>query len=153
MKRIFSIFILILSLFFIDDVCAETSINNVNNNQNTFDAFPQFFDLRRLGLVSPIKNQKSYGTCWSFASLGAIETSLIPKNPNIDFSEWHLAYFNYYGDNTVDLAPFEEFYNSGGYPSFYTSTLSQWIGPVLENELPYETPKEEIDLSLKQKSE
>ena len=36
---------------------------------DTEDVFPSELDLRDLGLVTPTKDQGSYGTCWAFASI------------------------------------------------------------------------------------
>ena len=56
---------------------------------------PDSFDLRRKGLVSPVKEQSPYGTCWAFSAINSIETSLMAREPDIDLSEWHLAYYTY----------------------------------------------------------
>jgi len=54
------------------------------------------FDLRPLGLVSDVRNQNPFGTCWAFSSIAALESSM-RKNGAYpgDLSEWHLAYFAY----------------------------------------------------------
>jgi cathepsin L len=46
------------------------------------------FDYRRLGKVTPVKDQWSCGSCWDFAAVGALESSyLIRNNKTIDVSE------------------------------------------------------------------
>ncbi len=72
-------------------------------------SLPSSYDLRNIdgnSYVSKVKNQGDYGTCWSFGTIAAIESNLIKSNlasPDIDLSEWHLAYFNYYqNDNLGD---------------------------------------------------
>lgn len=46
------------------------------------------FDYRRLGKVTPVKDQMSCGSCWDFAAVGALESSyLIRNNKTIDVSE------------------------------------------------------------------
>ena len=54
------------------------------------------YDLRSLGFVSPVRNQGSYGTCWAFSSIAALESNMRKSGsyPG-DLSEWHLAYFTY----------------------------------------------------------
>lgn len=48
----------------------------------------QAFDYRRLGKVTPVKDQMSCGSCWDFAAVGALESSyLIRNNKTIDVSE------------------------------------------------------------------
>ena len=47
---------------------------------------PATYDLRTLGRVTSVKDQNPYGTCWSFASLGSLESCLLPGE-TWDFSE------------------------------------------------------------------
>lgn len=64
---------------------------------------PSRYDARTEGLVTPIKNQGSYGTCWSFASIAAMESSLIKsgfEDDTVDLSELHEIYFMY--NNNID---------------------------------------------------
>ena len=67
-------------------------------------AFPSRFDLREQGKLSPIRDQDPYGTCWTFAAMAALESSLLPGEPR-DFSEWHLAYWAY-RENPEGFPPF-----------------------------------------------
>jgi cathepsin L len=49
------------------------------------------FDWRTIGKVSPVRNQRSCGSCWAFAAIGAYESSyLIQNNLAIDASEQHI---------------------------------------------------------------
>ena len=41
-------------------------------------AYPSSFDLRGAGKVSPVRDQSPYGTCWTFAALGSLESCLLP---------------------------------------------------------------------------
>ena len=43
--------------------------------------FPSRFDLRDLGLVTPVKLQDPWGTCWAFAATSASESSIHPSLP------------------------------------------------------------------------
>ena len=53
-------------------------------------ALPATFDLRDAGRLSPVRDQGRYGTCWAFASLASLESSLLPGDAH-DFSENNLA--------------------------------------------------------------
>ena len=41
------------------------------------DSFPEKFDLRERGVVTPVKSQAPWGTCWTFGTSAACETSLL----------------------------------------------------------------------------
>ena len=70
-----------------------------------FSVMPAAYDLRARGFAPPVKHQHSYGTCWSFASVGASEISILAElgvtaeqyaelaGEPLSFSEKHLAWF------------------------------------------------------------
>ena len=66
---------------------------NFTNNTINITNIPARFDLREWGWVTPVKNQGDMGACWSFGSLGAIESALL-KSAGItsDFSENNLQH-------------------------------------------------------------
>ena len=86
------------------------------------DTFPQKFDLRDRGVVTAVKNQSPWGTCWSFATMAASENSILSslgmtaeeyeaKNgEEMDLAEKHLAWF------TATPLPGAEDYPEGAYP-------------------------------------
>ena len=61
--------------------------------------FPTAYDLRNEGVVTPVKKQSPWGSCWSFGAIAAAETSLLSStgstyaNEPLDLSERHLANF------------------------------------------------------------
>ncbi|MBP0961881.1 MAG: hypothetical protein J5864_07030 [Oscillospiraceae bacterium] len=101
------------------------------------NALPERYDLREKGLVSEIKDQGEFGTCWAHAATGAVETSLIKNEPFIDLSEFHLAYFSFFGDNTPHN-PDRSDIIGGGHISFTAASYARWSGPVIEKVMPYE---------------
>lgn len=64
------------------------------------DELPPSFDLRDRGVVTPVKNQGVWSTCWGFAAVAAAETSLLSdlnttyERTGLDLSERQLAYFS-----------------------------------------------------------
>ena len=87
---------------------------------------PEEYDMRDYGRVSPVRDQGRYGTCWAFASLGALETTLLPMEEDI-FSVDHMSMCNSYA---LDV-------NSGGEHTMSIAYLAAWQGPVLEKDDPY----------------
>lgn len=94
---------------------------------NTVNAeYPAYYDLRALGLVTPMKNQANYPTCWIFAAFASLESCLLPDQ-TVDFSEWHMAISHGF-DYTVQDA---------GNSFMTTAYLTRWSGPVDETEVTY----------------
>lgn len=88
--------------------------------------YPYSYDYRTDGKFISVKNQGDLGTCWAFASLTALETSLMPKQI-YDFSEDHMSCQNGYNLDQSE----------GGEYNMAMAYLSSWMGPVLEEEDPY----------------
>lgn len=72
---------------------------------------PAQFDQRSLGIVTPVKMQNPWGTCWAFAAVSAMETSILSllgltyedtveegnegkEGVGLDLSEKHLTWFS-----------------------------------------------------------
>lgn len=99
-----------------------------SNTTVSFTGSPSRFDLRTSGKVSPVKDQTHFGTCWAFATMGSLESSLMPATPAPDFSEKNLA----------DLAGFDyDIPNGGGTMWMSAAYLTRWNGPVNEASDPY----------------
>ncbi len=90
------------------------------------NTLPARFDLRDYGRVTPVRDQGVSGTCWAFAALGSLETSLLPFEEEV-FSVDHLTHHNSYA--------LEE--SAGGDYAISISYLAAWMGPVLEKDDPY----------------
>jgi C1A family cysteine protease len=92
-------------------------------------SFPSSYDLRALARVTSVKDQGLHGTCWAFASMASLESSLLPTETQ-DFSEDNMVLtsgFNYPGT----------LYDAGGNSSMSTAYLVRWSGPVYESDDPY----------------
>ena len=85
---------------------------------------PNRYDLRDEGLLTPIKDQNPYGTCWAFATYGSLESDLLKlSQPAYDFSE----------NNLVNKHGFDLGFNDGGNISMSSAYLARGDGPVLES--------------------
>ncbi len=87
---------------------------------------PERYDYREEGRAIPVRDQGNYGTCWAFAALTALETSLMPEEI-YDFSRDHLNFQNTYQLSTEE----------GGSNIMSMAYLTGWQGPVLEKDDPY----------------
>ncbi|MDE7259892.1 MAG: hypothetical protein K2N77_11750, partial [Lachnospiraceae bacterium] len=105
------------------------------------------YDSRKEGILTPIRNQNPWGTCWAFAALGTMESSLLKQGlGSYDLSERHLAYFAYHtrGDvlenaigDRVETGPSPGYLNNGGNVMTAASTLMNWHGAAAESKYPY----------------
>ena len=84
------------------------------------------YDGRKEGRAPSVKNQGSLGKCWAFASLTALEASLLPEE-KLDFSEDHMSL-----NQNFLLGQ-----NDGGDYTMSMAYLLSWQGPVLEQDDPY----------------
>lgn len=96
---------------------------------------PESYDMRKYGRVSPVRDQGRYGTCWAFASLGALETTMLPLTENI-FATDHMTLCNSFN---LDI-------NRGGEHSMSIAYLAAWQGPVYEKDDPYGDGKSNPEL-------
>ncbi len=93
---------------------------------NLFTRIPVTYDLRTKNKLTSVKNQFDTGACWAFASLAAMESSLMP-NQKWDFSEDHLSLGNGYNVSREE----------GGNYNMMMGYVTRWAGPVIEREDPF----------------
>jgi hypothetical protein len=122
---------------------------------------PAKYDMREKGLVTPVKRQNPWGTCWAFGVTAAVESSILSAldttyaDNKIDLSEKHLAFFGLSpitegedpaqageGIHLLDEnAKPNDIYNSGGNPVFASTLLATGVGPIEETYFPYRGAK------------
>lgn len=106
---------------------------NIEENQATIVSndpdrrtVPYSYNYENTGRAPKVSNQGNLGTCWAFASLTAVSSTLLPTEKLI-FSVDHMTLnnsFNYTQDE-------------GGEASMAMAYLLAWQGPVLESQDPY----------------
>lgn len=90
---------------------------------------PLQYDLREEGLVTPVKNQGSTGSCWTFATIGSIESRWLKlENQVYDLSEQNLGMCHDY----------EWGIDEGGNDQIAAAYLTRLDGPVDEADDPYQ---------------
>lgn len=129
----------------------KQALADAEKGSGTASDLPEKLDLRDRGVVTPVKLQNPYGTCWGFSTIAACETSILSKmgktyaETGFDLSEHHLTWFTRTpvkdgssqdgeGCYTIDgTSPF----NTGGFMTTASSVLSSGEGVVSEEFAPY----------------
>lgn len=128
---------------------AEFYDNRLNDPLNASSGFA----VDSNSVISPIRNQGIYGTCWTFAALASTEASwrmqyLAAKaeNPALtvampDFSERYLAWMAYQGIGDSSALPVFESkhdpYNQGGLDYESAAMLTRGDALAWESDVPY----------------
>lgn len=104
----------------------KENLVSMSNQAPEEKSLPAAYDYREKGRSPKVLDQGDLGTCWAFASLTALESSLTPKE-NLIFSRDHMSLNNAFGRDQMD----------GGDYTMAMSYLLAWQGPVLESDDPY----------------
>lgn len=106
----------------------DMELNQVNIISDDLDerSIPYKYNYEDEERVPAVSNQGSLGTCWAFASLTALESSLMPEE-RYSFSVDHMSLAN-----SFNLGQ-----EAGGDYAMSMAYLLAWQGPVLEKDDPY----------------
>lgn len=111
---------------------------NVNSQQGVSGGFARRYDLREHSILTSVKNQNPYGTCWAHATCASLESWLLKsENASFDFSENNMA--NLHGGDWG--------FDDGGNGDRATAYLVRWGGPALESDDPYPNPGGSAELA------
>lgn len=121
-------------------------LRNLRNLSADGDAaLPTSYNLFELDKLPPVRNQNPYGSCWSFSSIGSLETDMIHDTGACpDLSELHLAYYagNEYTDpkgcrtDKVNNSG-KNWIDNGGHIVIAARLLTQLVGAVPEDDAKY----------------
>lgn len=109
--------------------CSATS-NLKIKSEFKLSAIPASYEWNNYGMVSPVKNQGACGSCWTFSTIGAMEShwNILGKGKNMTFSEQQL----------VDCAgDFDNHGCNGGLPSHAFEYIRYAGGIELDATYPY----------------
>lgn len=104
-------------------------VSNISSSADMSESktiVPPRYDLRDQGRVGLIRNQGTYGTCWGFAAISALESMMLPERPEL-FSVDHMTLSNSFAVSQED----------GGDYTMGMAYLAAWQGPVYEEDDPY----------------
>lgn len=103
---------------------------NASNN----DELHSYYNLRDLGLVTPVKNQGIGGNCWAFAAIGSLESCILKATGiTFDLSEENMKnLMSKYSDYGWAMKT-----NDGGYDRMGIGYLTSWLGPINDSDDEY----------------
>ena len=94
------------------------------NSNITYDKMPEFFDLRKYGWITPVKDQGFMGACWAFGNVAALESALLRyTNQTYSLSENNMQNtmlkYSKYSDDVL---------SEGGNAFTAVAYLIDWLG-------------------------
>ena len=127
-------------------------------------SLPASLDLRKRGVVTPVKNQGDTNTCWAHAAMAASETSILSElgttydATKLDLSERYLAWF-VHSQATAAYAGTAQagegfklegnlpsfIFRQGGFETYSSTVLSAGVGPVNESVAPFRSDSGKIE--------
>ncbi|MDO5852342.1 MAG: C1 family peptidase [Methanobacteriaceae archaeon] len=108
------------------------NLSSIYTTTNPVVVLPETYDLRKLGLVTPVKDQAGKGACWAFGMIGALESALLKQyNITYDLSENHMqdliGLYSLIGTNRYE----------SGVSIMSIGYLASWLGCVNETDDPF----------------
>lgn len=144
---------------YLPELPKEETVEDYHADFSFYAETPSQYDSRDYGYVATdVRSQSPYGSCWTYASIASLESSLLMQGvedkDSIDLSEWHLAYFSTHtgsdklGNTTGDYVKEKSgtrYMDLGGNALMATVALSNWKGAVKESDYPGSSDRETLD--------
>lgn len=113
------------------------------------EVLPSYFNGSEKDYVAKVKNQQDTGSCWAFSTTTALEyygSKIL--NLNNEYSTRHIVYSTTreFTDGVYDYG-FNKTAGSGGNFFMSSSYLINNLGPVLEDEMPFENNEDTISIN------
>jgi cathepsin H len=128
--------------------CSATNFNHVVEKKFALEELPNYWDWRNVGGVTPVKNQGKCGSCWTFSTVGSLESHyLIKYNQFRNLSEQQLVdcagdYDNHGCEGGLPSHAFEYIYNTGG-----IAAESEYAYTAADNKCYYKQPMGSITVN------
>lgn len=91
-------------------------------------SLPVSYDMRSESLLTPVRDQKGYNTCWAFSTLASVESCVRrQEGVSLDLSE----------NNVINRCGYNRQFNDYGSAMQAIAYLLRWDGPVLDAEDAY----------------
>lgn len=119
-------------------------------NESMQATLPSKYDLRATDYAPVLKNQGSTGGCWAFSTTTVLETLIeIKYGEDYLFSTRHIEYASTRGfkNNKINEYGYNRSPGTGGDYHMAASYLANGLGPVLEEDMPFEEDESTIDIS------
>lgn len=122
-----------------EDETEEDDVSLSSSSVTSSTELADSFDLRD-EIEIDTKDQGDLGLCYAFASLRSVQTNLLLNGyENYDFSELHFAFMAFDGFSG------ESYTDGGNFWYFEDAYLGGGYGPVLEEDMPYDSEYTEDD--------
>lgn len=108
----------------------------INNDHPERAYLPRYYNYAEKGKINFVGNQGEQGTCWAFAAISALESSILPERTRT-YSKDHLIHNNGFGISI----------EKGGDRSMAIGYFTSWKGPVNEADDPYDDGVSNPDLT------
>lgn len=136
-----------------NDISLSQDETIFRSSAKKISGLPSSYDLRDKGLVTPVKQQSPWNSCWAFGTAAAAETSMLASDgttyekSGLDLSERHLALNAFSGGGEGGVSIFEgkgtgaypdsKILDTGGLPIYSASLFASGEDPVSEKQAPY----------------